>query len=237
MRLLLQESAINPEIPFQEVVRYLGYRGVEPDEALTADVEACKKQLIAAVFPCFVCAEFSLVHSETGLMLEQGGIVLMGQSINNHLAQSRRCLVMAATLGSEVDKLIRYMQISEPHNALILDACANAMIEDYCDKITAAAEAEACNASEALTWRFSPGYGDFSLDIHTKLLPLLNTGRRMGLYETAAHLLTPLKSVTALTGIISKDIEKSKHGCEACANAETCRFKQGGATCGAKRTY
>ena len=233
MKLLLQENTFVPDVPFQEVVRYLGYRGVEPDEALTADIEGCKKMLSAATSPHFVCAEFSLLRLETGLALEQSGIVLMGQSINNHLAQSKWCLVMAATLGNEVDKLIRYMQVSEPHRALILDACANAMIEDYCDKITAAAEVQACSTSETLTWRFSPGYGDFPLDIHTKLLSLLNTGRRMGLYETTTHLLTPLKSVTALMGIISKDIEKRKHGCETCANVEICKFKQGGTTCGA----
>jgi hypothetical protein len=233
MKLLLQLNAFIPDIPFQEVVRYLGYRGVEPDKTLTADIEECKKQLTAVVSPHFVCAEFTLVRLETGLMLEQSGVLLVGQSINNHLAQSKRCLVMAATLGNEVDKLIRYMQVSEPHRALILDACANAMIENYCDKITVAAEVQACSTSETLTWRFSPGYGDFPLDIHTKLLPLLNTGRRMGLYETTTHLLTPLKSVTAFMGIISKDIEKGKRGCEACANVETCNFKQGGTTCGA----
>ncbi|SDM89115.1 hypothetical protein [Acetanaerobacterium elongatum] len=233
MKLLLQENAFIPDVPFQEVVRYLGYRGVEPDKALTAEISECKQLLKETVSPHYVCAEFSLLCLETGLALEQSGVVLAGQSINNHLAHSKRCLVMAATLGSGVDKLIRYMQISEPHRALILDACANAMIEDYCDRITAAAEVQACSASETLTWRFSPGYGDFPLDIHTKLLPLLNTGRRMGLYETTTHLLTPLKSVTALMGIIDKDIKNSKRGCETCTNVATCRFKQGGATCGA----
>ncbi len=233
MKLLLQAKNFEPDIPQTESVRYLGYRGIEPDESLLADISACKKQVREAATPRFVCAEFALQRTEAALILEGSGIALEGKSIAEHLAQSRRCLVLAATLGSGIEKLSHYMQVSAPHMALIIDACANAMIEDYCDKIAAAAEAEACGPHETLTWRFSPGYGDLPLEIHTRLLPVLNTGRVLGLYETKTHLLTPQKSVTALMGVIHKGVEKGKHGCEACPNYTICNFRQGGTSCGA----
>ena len=232
MRLLLQGKTFEPEISISEVTRYLGYKGNLPEGEQLDTIMSCAAQAKKVATPRFVCTEFNLNRKAAELTIENTGFALMGTAITEHLARSQKCLMLAATLGTNIEKMIRYQQSASPHKAVIIDACANAMIEDYCDRVQAAAENEACSEAETLTWRFSPGYGDLALDTHRWLLPLLDTGRGIGLYETGHHFLTPQKSVTAFMGVIDKQADKGRKGCEACQNREICNYRKEGPACG-----
>jgi hypothetical protein len=75
---------------------------------------------------------------------------------------------------------------------LCLQACAAAKIEEYCDSVE--------KELPAHRPRFSPGYGDFDITHQTDILRILDA-QKIGLTETKTHMLTPLKSVTAVIGI------------------------------------
>ncbi len=236
MRLLLQDRSFTPEVDIKEAIRYLGYRKIAPDEDMLRDIEAAARETEQVATPRFVCAKFPLARSENVLTVADTPLVLEGKAIARHLQHADECVLMAATLGVGIDNLCRRYQAVSPLRALLIDACANSLIEDYCDRIQAAAGEEACREDEKLTWRFSPGYGDLPLTIHRTFLPLLDTGRKIGLTETAQHLLTPLKSVTAIMGIVPRTDKPLPKGCDTCAGRENCNYAQEGTGCGAERT-
>jgi hypothetical protein len=72
--------------------------------------------------------------------------------------------------------------------------------------------------------RFSPGYNDFDIAHQTDLLRMLQAHKRIGLSETKSHMLTPLKSVTAVIGIGAQDGSPAvKDKCAGCLKTD-CQF-------------
>ena len=76
------------------------------------------------------------------------------------------------------------------------DALCSAAIEGFCDLLNA-------RLAEGLSTRarFSPGYGDMSLEYQRDFISVLDAGKNIGLALTQSLMLTPTKSVTALIGI------------------------------------
>jgi 5-methyltetrahydrofolate--homocysteine methyltransferase len=128
--------------------------------------------------------------------------ILQGNDIKTHLDGCNEVIILAATLGLQVDELIRRTESSNMAEAVVLDALASAAIEQLCDE----AEAEilskyAQKEAAAPRRRFSPGYGDFPLEVQRELLALLGAKKKIGLYVSESNLLIPRKSVTAVIGV------------------------------------
>ena len=115
-------------------------------------------------------------------------------------------------------------------SAVVADSMASAAVEQVCD----AAEAEIMRefAGQYTTWRFSPGYGDFPLEIQGKFLDVLSAPKRIGLNITDGGLMAPCKSVTAVIGVADKEIERKRRGCSVCNMREHCAFRKKGEHCG-----
>lgn len=123
---------------------------------------------------------------------------LEGKSIKKLLAPCNKCVVMAITVGFEVDMKIAALGSSSPALSLLADAAASSAVEDACDACCESIESE---LGVKLTPRFSPGYGDLPMNIQPALLTLTNARRDLGLTVGAGCMLSPIKSVTAIAGI------------------------------------
>lgn len=53
--------------------------------------------------------------------------------------------------------------------------------------------------------RFSPGYGNLPLQIQKDIISVLDCPKQIGLTLNSSMLMSPTKSVTAITGIKNKD--------------------------------
>ena len=82
------------------------------------------------------------------------------------------------------------------------------------------------------TWRFSPGYGDFPIDLQQKFLEILDAPKRIGVNTTENMLLVPRKSVTAVIGLSKGEISKGKRGCVSCNMYDRCEYRLRGEHCG-----
>ena len=134
---------------------------------------------------------------------------------------------MAATLGHEVDRRIRYYQKSDLSRAVILDACATASIEQACDSLVKDLAVELLQERQKLTSRYSPGYGDFPIEVQKQLVETLGASRSIGLAVTATSILIPRKSITAIAGVIDLEQEVAPSTCIACHKSATCQFSKG----------
>ena len=72
-----------------------------------------------------------------GTTLEGTNLALTGQDIQRHLTDCHQCVLMAATLGADVEQLLMHVQVSDMARALILDSCASAAVENLCDNLEA----------------------------------------------------------------------------------------------------
>lgn len=220
MGVLLIENATARK---KEVLQYAGYRG----QALSAQMQRTVDQVIAQteqlVRPRLVYRLFTLERSERTYYLKEAQFPLKGEKINIHLDGCSKAILMAATLGEEMDRTIRTSQVFSPSEAVLYDSCASEMIERVCDlgeeKIALLEHLD----KGQFTTRFSPGYGDFPLNEQSAFLKILDTSRRIGLFVSTGDVLTPMKSVTAIIGIGCKN-QKKRPSCAVCERRKDCSF-------------
>lgn len=213
----------NP-IPDDEVYRYLGYPpGIAPDPLTCSRIGQAKSRIISTAQP----------RSTTRILhREQVEFLLRGQDIRQHMEGSENCLLMAVTLGSPTDHLLRTASISDMEEALLLDAAASVYVDAAAQQVEDQVRAEQRKKEHHVTLRFSPGYGDFPIEVQGEMLQFLDAGRKIGLFVTSTHILTPRKSITAICGISSHPVTGKLAGCHHCRLQTQCHYKKEGKTCG-----
>ena len=211
-----------------EAMRYLG--AGEGDDALRRQLAAVASELTAALEPRYVYRVFDLARENGDILLAGTGVRLTGATASTMLAQCRRSALLACTLGSGFDTLLRKEQARDMGRAVMLDACGSAWVESGCN--AAEEELRARLPGLFLTDRFSPGYGDLPLDIQPAVCAALDAGRRVGIHVSDSFLMNPMKSVTAVIGIADRPQMARIRGCAYCAMAASCRLRKGGKHCG-----
>ncbi len=182
-----------PPTDIREIMRYAGCR--TDDAATEALIRECLDAALPALIykACFCELDVSIEGSEVQL----GEIKASSASLARRLAGCERAVVFAATVGIGLDRLIaRYSRIS-PARALCLQAIGAERVESICDVFENGVR-EKCREARV---RFSPGYGDLSLELQRELVDLLDCNRRMGLTLNQNLTLSPTKSVTAIIGV------------------------------------
>ena len=210
------------DIDKKEVLRYLRYKSA-PDEKTEELIDLCIKEICISAMPKTVHAVFDLED----MHLKNTVLTLEGNDIKNHLSGCSKCVLMAATLGTEVERKISAAQICDMTKALVMDSVATAAIESVCDKLCNDIEKEIMPLK--LTNRYSPGYGDFPLGIQQSLISVLDAGRKIGLTLTPENIIIPRKSVTAVMGITNEKITAKT--CDTCNLKDTCSYRKEGITC------
>ena len=214
-----------------EVLRYLGHKDQEIDEITDRLIDESIDEINTIAKARYIYKFFHISQDRKNLNLLESSLELAGDDIKNHLDKSKSCVLMAITLGHEVDKKIRYYEKTSMTKAIILDACATAYIEEVCDKVGREIESE-LEEGKVLTSRYSPGYGDLPIGIQNDFLSTLNAKKIIGLNASSHSILIPRKSVTAIAGVIDSDQKIEEISCINCEKYDTCNFSKGGNGCG-----
>ncbi|MBD5640467.1 methionine synthase [Clostridium botulinum] len=220
----------NLNIDKNQILRYLGYRGQEISNEIHSLIEECIKE-IKTLVSLRSTYKYSKVEINNQVNLIDIDLKLEGKDIIRHLEKSNKCCVMAATLGSEVDRKILYYEKVNMTKAVILDACATTAIEEYCDFIEDEVKKVVEKDQLNINWRYSPGYGDLDISIQRDLLKSLDAEKIIGLTVSSHNILIPRKSVTAIIGIIPKEVIVKKKSCNQCNKFDSCKFRKIGEIC------
>lgn len=164
----------------KEACRYLGIQGEADTETLRL-VSDCMETIQKVAAPKVRKRIFSVAEFES---------FMVGNDIAQHLRGCEKIMIFAATLGMDVDMLIKKMQTMDMGRAAALDACAAAYIEHICDG----------EMPPGATERFSPGYGDYPLTLQSALLGAV-AAEKIGITMLESCMLLPSKSVTAVIGL------------------------------------
>jgi uncharacterized coiled-coil DUF342 family protein len=181
-------------INYRDTLSYMGYKKLEIDPTTQELLKKAETVLTPAINPKFVKKTYKISHDLEVIGTE---LSLKSKDLAELLKNYNGVVLLAATLGAEVDKLIRQLGVIDTPLAFAVDAMADTAIEGLCDEI----EENVRQTYGEITMRFSPGYGDLPLNIQNNFLKTLNAGKQIGLFANENHILTPRKSVTAIIGV------------------------------------
>ena len=216
----------------EEILRYLSWKGTPIPPSLENTLERCMKEMMELCHPRYFYRRFPISVKESAVEIMGTSFVLPGRDIARHLQHSREVFFLCATLGLSVDQLLRQRMLTAPEEAVILDACATAAIEEVADHAQQEIQELCEKEGKGITWRFSPGYGDFPLESQKWILPFLDAPRKIGLTVTDSLLMVPGKSVTAVLGVTEVPAPtETKDLCQRCPNRESCAYRKRGNLC------
>ena len=241
-----------------EVLRYLGHAGQAVSDDLLCRIGAQAAQCLSDARPRGVVRVFEVaarrevepaaglpagcppacdgatgtrVRNRPSVALRGSGLALGGDDISRHLDGALAVGVMAVTLGAEVDRRLRLLAHTSPFDQVVYDACATALAERAADAAESELVAEAAARGLFPNWRYSPGYGDFDVDVQPDLLRTLDAARQIGLTVADFHLLVPTKSVTAVLGMFAEPQASRGTLCSKCHCYDFCTIRTTGRTC------
>ena len=114
-----------------EVLRYLGYRRQEADDAVAELADTCLEELKRCAAAKYISRTFSM--DIRGACVSFGGVAVHSDMLANHLEGCREVIAFAGTLGAPVDRLIHRYSQTTMSRAVVMQAAATAMLEAYCD--------------------------------------------------------------------------------------------------------
>lgn len=121
--------------------------------------------------------------------------------LKRNLRESEGVIILAATIGAGIDRLIRRYERTEPATGLLLQGIGAERVETLVDTFNEEVSRCAQKLGLKALPRYSPGYGDLAITVQPALLRLVDAERRLGITLSASYLMSPSKSVTAIIGI------------------------------------
>lgn len=201
----------------KEALRYLG---AEPNDKQAENlVDVAYLKLRNEVQPRHIIQKHSCIADADGITLDCGAR-FNSRALARHLKGCNEVLLLAATLGSRVDIAIRRTALESVAEGAAAQAVGAALIESYCDSV----QSQADTGELAQRPRFSPGYGDWSLEEQRLLFSVLNCSKGIGLSLTDGMMMAPSKSVTAVIGL-SEDVACVWNKCMTCGN-KNCPYRE-----------
>ena len=183
----------------KEVVRYLGYRALhQPDEIIDKMIDQAIAELQKVLRPNLVWDEFDLAVSGKKCLI--GGAEIVSEKLAENLYGHNRVVMFAGTIGSEVDKLIRVTNYTDAAKACVLQATGAMFVEEFINLFNKKVEDDVMSSGRKAQRRYSPGYGDLSLETQKLFFSLLNCSK-IGLTLMDTLIMAPEKSVTAFIGV------------------------------------
>jgi len=247
------------EIDRKEVLRYLRTSKDLKDQNINRLIDESIEEIKNLINFRYLYQNYPIQITKDGVNILNTTLTLKGKSIRKHLNNSKEVYLMAATLGTQVDKKIAYYEKISVTKSMIFDACATTAIEEGCDRVEAEIKEQVlAQGNDDITFRYSPGYGDLAIDIQKKFLRILNAPKKIGLTASKYNMLIPTKSVTAIIGVIEersraeqeteedtnpvrkddnleeRDLEFEKRHCQHCLLYDDCDLRRRGIYCGAK---
>lgn len=228
-------------INLEEAIRYLGYGEDSPDETMMEELLFCRDRLLKVMDPKFVFRVFPVERENDGIYVGNHQLKLEGESIREHLNGCELVSLGCATLSKGVDELIEATQKSDMLHSLLLDALANAAIEEVRLRLEEILSKE--YPEYDINWQFGIGYGDLPLTIQNKFLDLIDAEDNIGVSANSSSILIPLKSVSGFIGLKKREAsdladvknkntkEKSnrtcgRNQCNTCSFSDHCLFKK-----------
>lgn len=190
---LIYRSVSPTEIEISE--RELRARLGADAAALGGLVDEAKAKLFAVARPAFSAMSVPVAYYPDG-EVRLGGLKVPSRALLKNLAGADSAYLVALTLGVGVERELLRLEARSITEKFVFDAAASAMADSTLDFVIKTILGDCSH-----TPPFSPGYGDFSIELQGDILRSLSAERLLGISLTEEKLMIPTKSITAIIGI------------------------------------
>jgi hypothetical protein len=204
----VEKSILKPNN--KETARYLGYSKLSaPDSQISSLIEQAATQMHKIINPKAVFQDFELeITFSTENQNQKNPIIklkdtifqIQSKDLYNNLKNCHKVYLLACTLGPQVDSLIRKTQFTDQVMAAVFQATGAMYIEEVVDFVNNQINQIEKGKNKSTRPRFSPGFGDVSLEVQKDFFSLLPCSK-IGLTLMDTLIMAPEKSVTAFVGI------------------------------------
>lgn len=202
----------------KEAIRYLGYGKTAIDKKTLTMIRESFEELEKIIELKSIYRVFEFSEKDDNLQIQS-------KSLQKNLKGCTHIVLFGATMGIVVDRQIRTYELTDMAKAVVMQACAATILEEYCDEMQDKIAQQLAEDKLYIRPRFSPGYGDFSIMHQREILDMLDAPKRIGLTMTDAYMLVPTKSVTAIIGVSNTKEPCHQKGCEECTKAD-CLYRR-----------
>ena len=175
-------------------IREMSARLGTPVGVLPKDAEGIIESVLYAAKPAYVAVHAKISRQNDRIFVEN--IATDSRALFEVCRESDECILVVATLGVGVDRLILRTSSISPYDSFVADAVADALIEALCDHAE-----EKLAAGLVTRGRFSPGYADLELSFGKEIIRLTDAERLLGIKQSDSGLMIPKKSVNAIIAI------------------------------------
>lgn len=203
-----------------EILRYLGFQkkeiGEENEKLIDKNIEKVlkisNKKYIFKI--CDIKIEKNTVYIDEK--------PFKSENLSNNLSGCKKAVLLCATLGRDIDLMIKKSSVMNMADAVIIQAVAAEYLEEFIDEI----ECEIKNKTKLnLKPRFSAGYGDLDISYQRDIFDMLECQKRIGVSLSDNFYMIPSKSVTAIIGLTKEDTKRDYNKCKNCSKKD-CEFKE-----------
>ncbi|MCR5593472.1 MAG: hypothetical protein K6F79_06985 [Saccharofermentans sp.] len=173
----------------KRTLSYLNFKN-EPDEEQIGMVRKAIGEVKSIARPAFAFRYFPLDNCPIDINYSS-----LSELFRKNNSDS--VAVLVSTLGPAVDNRIDKLKESDPSRMILIDAAANAYIEEVTN------EYQQRLGLKGQSFRFAPGYGDVPLSVQQSIFENVPDVRRIGITLDDGYLMHPFKSMTGIIGFIS----------------------------------
>lgn len=155
------------------------------DEVLKEVEKIARPKIVIQSFGLDISDKITIVN--TNIELTEKPYFKLLDGYNN-------CLLVAVTLGFEIDQKIKFYQQTDMSKAVVFDAVSSAYVEEFADR------EETKFSLNDRTYRFCPGYQHTSLTLNKDIIKVLQADKKIGISLNKDFLMTPLKSMVGIIG-------------------------------------
>ena len=167
------------ELPWQEICSWMGYPShQQPDPQTISLAQQASKIVLDSAQPRGIFQRDGLYTNEQGTIMWRQ-MPLLGEDIGLHLKHCTHAVWMAVTIGTKTEMQLRRIA-KDVALSYAVDAAAGLLAEKLADQLQAFVQ-EQLQQGEYMTIRYSPGYGDFPIEIQRDVVRMLDTQKQMGL--------------------------------------------------------
>ena len=180
-----------PPINYKEILRYSGMK--ESATEIENLINECLNELNGKL-DYRVC--FTTLPLKMGNVVDFTTFSVNSKSLQKTLNGYDRVILFVATVGLEIDRLIKKYSVISPTKAVIFQAIGAERIEELCNAFE-----NDIKQTYQTSKRFSCGYGDFDILYQKEIFKVLNPQKLIGVTLLDSMLMLPSKSVSAVIGV------------------------------------
>ncbi|MDA3900883.1 MAG: hypothetical protein PF637_10230 [Spirochaetes bacterium] len=201
-------SSLPLEIPYKQIYSRLGYsqHRTSLDEKTRATIDSAIRKGFDLCSFQGVYTTVKITKLENSSFHLQTGQLIRSEYLAGKLADFSSLILMGATSGKAItEETDRLMKLGNNSTAVIYDAVGSESTDAILDYLQKYSAMEYARYGAVLSKRrYSPGYGDISLEVQKIIYDILNLSE-YGIFLNQHYQLIPEKSVLAIAGTTYHD--------------------------------